>query len=203
MKIGAFFFATGSFTGVALLVAGCGGAVVTGDDAGVGTDAAPHDGSTATDASLPPFDAGAFCTGTKPRLMVNGAEVPVLSATGKAFALNCCDSAELLVASAAYQAILAVLWRAPAPMGSSIDLGSPPNGFGIELDLGCDPATTSCASASPEERYASGFHGTLQYAPSGAGLTASYCLSVAESPSAPHVLIHSLVLYAPNVASAY
>jgi hypothetical protein len=41
----------------------------------------------------------------------------------------------------------------------------------------------------------------LQYAPSGSALDVSYCLSVAESPSQPHSTIHSMMLYAPNIAS--
>lgn len=186
----------------------CGGMTSTSDsDAGAGTDAAPHDASTTSDArsdaSLPPIDAGTFCTGTAPRMLVNGAEIAVIHVAGKAFPLNCCDSGELLVSTAAYQAIFAVLWRARALGSSVVDLGIPPNGFTIELDLGCDPATASCASASPEERYTSGFQGTLQYALDSTGMNASYCLSAAESPSAPHTMIHSLMIYAPNVASPY
>ncbi len=73
----------------------------------------------------------------------------------------------------------------------------------MELDLGCDPATTSCASASPEERYANGFLGTLQYGQDSAGLTTSYCLSVSESPTATHSLIHSLLLYTPGIICSY
>jgi hypothetical protein len=159
------------------------------------------DTGTASDGSIPPFDAGAFCTGTSPKTMVNGADVPVMNASGKAIILNCCDSAELTLATAAYQALMYVMWRVPASTNGSVDLSNLPQGSSIEMDLGCDPATTSCASASPEERYTDGFSGTIQWQYGSSGMSVSYCLQVTESPSQPHSVIHSMALYAPNVAS--
>lgn len=192
------------YLALAFFCAACGGSL-TNNDGGTNTDGGPQpDGSIAdavVDARLPPFDAGAFCSGSSPRMMVNGAEITVVKATGKAFVLNCCDSAELTVATSAYQALFSVLWRAQAPANTMVDLGKPPPNFSIELDLGCDPGMTSCASASPEERYAQGFGGAIQWQYASAGMTASYCLTAQESPSSPHSLIHSLALYAPNVAS--
>ncbi len=184
-----------AFVATALAAAaGCGGNISNADG---GADAAA-DG----DVAAPPFDAGAFCSGSAPRLMINGADVSIMQAAGQAIIMNCCDSAELSLATAAYQAMMYVLWRGPAGAGAqTVDLANPPQGFSIEMDLGCDPATTSCASASPEERYTSGFSGTLTYAYSSAGLTVSYCLEVAESPSQPHGVIHSMMLYAPNIVS--
>ncbi len=187
-----------SFPALALLVASiaaCGGTITSSDG---GTDGA----ADSSDAAPPPFDAGAFCTGSAPRLMINGAEVPVMSATGKAINLNCCTSAELTLATAAYQALMNIMWRTPALAGAAtIDLASPPQGFSIEMDLGCDPAITSCATASPEERYTDGFSGTVQYGTGNGPMSVSYCLQVAESPSQPHPVIHSMMLYAPSVAS--
>lgn len=174
-------------------------------DGGALPDGAPTDGNAVKDAvpdaPLPPFDAGTFCSGSNPRMMINGAEVSVLKASGKALALNCCDSAELTLATSAYQALFNVLWRAQAPASSPINVSSPPQGFGIELDLGCDPAVTSCASASPEERYTQGFGGSIHYQYGSSGMSVSYCISAAESPSSPHALIHSLAIYAPSVPS--
>jgi hypothetical protein len=194
--------------GLLFLVA-CGGGVATVDvDAGTNADGSTShdgsvisDGSSTQDATLPPLDAGAFCTGSSPRLMINGSEVSVFNTSGKAIALNCCDSSEVLVASGAYQALLAVIWRA-TPTKLPTDLGNPPNGFQMELDLGCDPAMGSC-DGHAEERYTSGFQGTLSYAQNTTGYTVNYCLSVAESASTPHPLIHSLMLYAPNVTTKY
>lgn len=121
-------------------------------------------------------------------MMVNGTEISVLKVTGKAFTLNCCDSAELNVATSQYAALFSVLWRAFGPAKTVVYLGSPPPNFQIELelDLGCDRGTTSCASASPEERYAQGFTGALQWQYGSSGMTASSCLSAKESPSSPH-----------------
>lgn len=167
-----------------------------------GSTSSSGGGSGSSSGGPGPFDAGTFCSGTSPRLMINGMDAGVIDATGKQVILNCCVSAELTVATSMYQALMYVLWRAPATSGSgTIDLGNPPQGFSIEMDLGCDPATASCANGTPEERYTSGFSGTLQYAPSGSALDVSYCLSVTESPSQPHTTIHSMTLYAPNIPS--
>ena len=181
----------------------CGGTITSTDG---GADGAAGDGASTSDSSgdaaPPALDASAFCSGPSPRVMINGAEVSVMSAKGKAIILNCCESAEITIATPLFQALMNVMWRTPASSGAaSIDLASPPQGFSIEMDLGCDPSTTSCATASPEERYVDGFSGTLQYATGNGALSVSYCLEVAESPSQPHPVIHSMMLYAPNVAS--
>ena len=184
------------------LLASCGGTITNADG---GADASPSDGSApkdASDAATPPFDAGTFCSGTSPKLQINGADATILNATGKAIILNCCDSAELTLATGQFQALLNIMWRNPAGGASAIDLANPPSGFGIEMDLGCDPSTQSCATASPEERYFNeGFSGTIQYTTGSGGLNVSYCLRVAESASQPHSTIHTMALYAPNIAS--
>jgi hypothetical protein len=180
----------------------CGGTTISPNEDG-GTDAAPADGAptkdvTTSDVTTTPFDAGTFCSGTTPKLTINGSNAGVINATGKAIILNCCDSAELTLATGQFQALMNIMWRAPATGNGSIDLSNPPNGFGIEMDLGCDPSTQSCATASPEERYFNeGFSGTIQYAQG----TVSYCLQIAESASQPHNVIHTMALYAPNIAS--
>jgi hypothetical protein len=185
------------------LLASCGGTITTNGDAG--SDAAPSDGSTtkdASDATTPPFDAGTFCSGTSPKLVINGADATIAQATGKAIILNCCESAELTLATAQFQAMMNIMWRAPPAGAATIDLANPPAGFGIEMDLGCDPSTTSCATASPEERYFNeGFSGTIQYTTGNGGFSVSYCLQIAESASQPHSVIHSMALYAPDIAS--
>jgi hypothetical protein len=187
------------------LLAACGGTITTNQDGG--TDAAPSDGQTskdvvASDVTTPPFDAGAFCNGTTPKLVINGADATIVQATGKAIILNCCNSAELSLATAQYQAMLNIMWRANPAGAATIDLSNPPTGFGIEMDLGCDPATQSCASASPEERYFNeGFSGTIQYSTGNGPMSVSYCIHVAESASQPHSVIHSMDLYAPDIAS--
>lgn len=188
-----------------LLVVACGGTVTNDGDAGSNGDASskdatPTDVVAAADVTTT-FDAGAFCSGSSPKLQVNGADATIVKASGKAIILNCCDSAELTIASAQFQGLMFFMWRAAPLSSGSIDLANPPQGFSIEMDLGCDPSTSSCASASPEERYTDGFTGTLDYTAGSGGLSVSYCLHIDESPSQPHAVIHSLALYAPNITS--
>lgn len=188
-----------------LLAVACGG-TINDQDSGTNADAGGSDASTtkdaaASDVTTPPFDAGGFCSGTTPKLQINGSDATILGAKGKAIILNCCQAAELSLATAQFQAMMNIMWRAPATSTATIDLANPPGGFGIEMDLGCDPATTSCANASPEERYFNeGFSGTIQYA-TGNNLKVSYCLQITESPSQPHAVIHSMALYAPDIDS--
>lgn len=135
-------------------------------------------------------------------MMVNGGEISVISATGKSIILDCCDSAELTIATSAYQAVFDVLWRVPGGASAvPIDLDNPPPHLQMEIDLGCDPATTSCAGASPEARFTGGFGGSIVVTTSGSGESVSYCVSVTEDPTVPQATVHSLMLYAPNVAS--
>jgi len=188
------------------LAVACGG-TINNSDGGTNTDAGSSDVSTTKDSSsdviTPPFDAGSFCSGTTPKLQINGSDSTILKATGKAIILNCCQSAEISLATAQFQAMMNIMWRTPALSGAAtIDLANPPQGFGVEMDLGCDPATQSCANASPEERYFNeGFSGTIQYATGNNAMSVSYCLQITESPSQPHAVIHSMALYAPNIDS--
>ncbi|MGH7282070.1 MAG: hypothetical protein ACRELY_11140 [Polyangiaceae bacterium] len=191
-----------SFLALAVLVAACGGAIGTVGDAG-GSGAADASASDASDAGpLVPVDAGDFCTGSSARMKVNGSEIGVVSTTGKSIVLDCCDSAELTVATSAYQAVFDVLWRVPGGASAvPIDLDAAPPHFQMEIDLGCDPATTSCAGASPEARFAGGFSGSIDVKMGASGESVSYCISVAEDPTMPQAQAHTLMLYAPNVPS--
>lgn len=186
------------------LAPACGGAkqstVDDGSDGG-GTDGGS---SSSTDSGLAGFpDAGTFCTGDAPRMMINGAEVALQKTQGKAIILNCCDSAELVLATGSFQSLFYLLWRAPAGQSPGlVDLGKPPADFSIELDLGCDPATSPCNTGSAEEHYASGFQGQISYGNGANASTTSYCISVAEQKNSPHSVIHSLSIYAPNVPGA-
>ena len=202
-------FASGLVVAAVALVAlapACGGKQSTVDGIGGGDGGGGRgDGGSAStlDSGLTGFpDAGTFCTGDAPRMMVNGAEVSVLKAQGKAVVLNCCDSAELMLATDAYQALFYLLWRAPAGQATGlVDLGAPPASFSIEVDLACDPSSSPCNTGSAEEHYASGFQGQISYGNGAGASTASYCVNVAEQKNSPHSLIHSLSIYAPNVPS--
>jgi hypothetical protein len=172
----------------------------TGNDGGSSNDA----GGSTTDSGFAGFpDAGTFCSGDTPRMMVNGAEVNVLMTRGKSIILNCCDSAELMLATDANQALFYLLWRAPAGQSpGTVDLANPPSNFSVELDLGCDPATSPCNTVSAEDHYATGFQGQISYGLGATASTNSYCINVAEQKGSPHSEIHSVSIYAPNIASA-
>ncbi len=77
---------------VFVLVAACGGAV-SQNDAGNGDAASGKDASVLDGGGTFP-DASTFCTGSVPRLMINGSEVDVLDMSGKVVALDCCDGCD-------------------------------------------------------------------------------------------------------------
>ena len=169
-----------------VLASACGGVATSApatSEAGTsdGGGATTSDGAaTVSDSGGATLDAGTFCTGSSPRLMVNGAEVPVMGLAGKYVALNCCQSAEVRFGTSAFQAAIAILWRsAGAPASATIDLADASSPGGIELDLGCDPATGTCG-AGAEDLYTTGFQGTVAYATTATGLSTTYCVSVAE-----------------------
>lgn len=196
------------FGSVVVFASACGGDVERVAQGEPGPGAPAIDGGRG-DGTAPTVEGGvaappssAFCAGADPRVEINGVVVPVLSIKGKAIAMNCCDAGELTVATGAFQALLHVLWRVTPGSPRSLDVASLAKGSGLELDLGCDPATTSCDSGA-EDRYTSGFQGTIEYAPSASGMEASYCLSVAEPAAQPHAVLHAIRLYAPHVASSY
>ncbi len=143
-----------------------------------------------------------MCAGDKPRLVVNGTDVPILQTAGKSIVMNCCDSAELSVASSGFQALLNLLWRAPAGAAgtATLDLSNLPPSASVELDLGCDPSKGPCG-AGTEDRYTSGFQGTITHSIDPSGPVVTYCVSVAETAGSPHPVLHSVQLYAPKVPS--
>jgi hypothetical protein len=188
---------------LALALVGCGGRA--GPGTGDLDGAPPGDG---------PADAGAdgsllaFCTGSSNRMIAYGNESnPAVS--GTVLPLNCCDAAELTVVTATVPVSLVpivVMWRAqvgsPTEVPATIDLASPPQGWGVEVYVGCDPAQGGCNPAP--DSYATGLSGTLQVARTSAGgYDMSLCLIVAEAPGTPHPLLHSLQLYAPHVMAKY
>lgn len=174
----------------------------TGSDAGAPGVSAPvvaaPDASTTREAGVPP---SGLCTGTAPRLFVNGDEVPVLEARGKAIAMNCCDAGELIIVAGTFAAPVFFWWRVAATTGGHIDFngGAMP---GAELAIGCDPLSSDCEKLGAE-RFASGFKGTIDFSATPTGQTASYCVSVTEAPGAPNTRFHSMTIYAPKVDATF
>jgi hypothetical protein len=152
----------------------------------------------------------AFCSGSFAHLIANGIDSTSASVTGTALPLNCCEAAELVVITQTVPAEMVpivVWWRAQVGSSTSlpatIDLASPPPGWMIQVEVGCDFAHGGCAPAP--DSYTTGLEGTLQIARSsgGGGYTMSICLSVTEPAGSPHPILHSLQLYAPNVTAGY
>ena len=162
----------------------------------------PQDAPIDVDANLP-----AFCTGGFPRMIANGNESnPAVN--GTVLPLNCCDAAEFVVVTETVPVSLVpivVMWRAQvgqATLPATIDLANPPAGWGVQVDVGCDPMQGSCNPAP--DSYTTGLTGTLQVTRTSAGgYEMDLCLAVAEPGGTPHPLLHSLQLYAPHIAAGY
>jgi len=180
---------------VCLCEGGSWGCFVSHWDGGCPTDAGT-DGNLAT-----------FCTGSSNRMIANGNESnPGVSGTMLPF--SCCEAAEFVVVTATVPVSLVpivVMWRAQvgqATLPATIDLANPPAGWGVQVDVGCDPAQGSCNPAP--DSYTTGFTGTLEVTrTSGGTYEMSLCLAVAEPAGSPHPLLHSLELYAPHVVAGY
>jgi hypothetical protein len=199
----------------AFSIPSCGGTVqINGADAGAASGDA---GSSSADASSTPDAAAdangdpslsAFCTGSSPRVVVNGVEEAILMGPkGKSIAMNCCDAGEVYWGVADRQALFTLYWRVAAGnvgiladlSALSLDGGSPGR---VELAVGCDPATTaSCAAA--EGDFASGFQGFIKVLPTEAGDDVTYCVSVSHPPGDPPSSIQSVRFYAPHVISSF
>jgi hypothetical protein len=199
-----------------IALAACGGGVASSGSDSIDGDSA-SDASTSVDGAATPdahadsgsgFDAAPdglaeFCSGAQPRMIANGMEsTPAVS--GKPIILNCCDSAELVVMTQTFQSTIAFVWRvqagSPGALPATIDLANPPAGWSLQLVVGCDPATASCNP--PPDSYTTAFTGTLSVArAANGGYTMSLCLAVSEPAGSPHSILHSLELYAPNVAT--
>lgn len=163
-------------------------------------------GSTVDAGPAPPLDPSSFCTGANARMAINGDEVAILDVKGKAIAMNCCDAGKLTIATGRFQALFTVFWRfmvSSATAMKPVDVAKLPQGSGLELDLGCDPTTTSCATASPEDRFDTGFQGTIDYTPTSTGADTSYCLTVSEPAASPHTVLHTVQIYVPHIAATY
>lgn len=173
-----------------VLLTACGGSIATTTDAGVDS-ATPTDASTGSLAS--------FCQGTTPKMQENGKDNPILQVTGKGIIMNCCNAAAVTIATAQHAALFHLRWQQYGAGPSPVVLGS--KQVSVELDLGCDPTTTTCSSSTAVDRYVDGFSGTIEYAYAPSGMTVSYCVEVQEPPSSPHGLLHSVRLYLPNVVS--
>ena len=187
--------------GFLLLLSACGGSIAT-TDAGTGADAgaqndsaAPVDGGVVVDSGPP----SSFCQGDTPKMLENGKDNPVMKVSGKAIIMNCCNAAAVTFSTAQHAALYTLRWQQFGAGPSPVVLGN--KDTNVELDLGCDPTTTTCTSGNSVEHFTQGFSGTIKYQFVNSKMLVTYCVSVTETPSEPHTLVHSAQIYLPNVDS--
>lgn len=175
-----------------VLLSACGGSVATVVDAGATDAATTVDTGTAPDAGL-----SAFCSGDKPKMEENGKDNPVISVKGKAIVMNCCNAAGVSISTSQHAAIFNLRWQQYGAGPSPVVLGAKTTS--VELALGCDPTTTTCTDGNSVEYFDDGFSGTITYEYVKPNMKVGYCVEVKETK--PHVLIHSLRMWLPNVDS--
>jgi hypothetical protein len=158
------------------------------------------DASTEEQSPSPDGSPSAFCSGATSHMVVNDIEsYPVVS--GRAIPLDCCEGGAFQVTTDTFAWTIAVTWRnTDFVLPATLDLANLPRTWGVQVFVGCP---TSAPCASPPDSYTSGLSGTLQVSGKIDGYDMSLCLSVAESPSSPHPVVHTLDLYAPNVHAGY
>jgi hypothetical protein len=133
-------------------------------------------------------------------MVVNDIEsYPAVS--GRALPLSCCLGGEFQAITETFAWPIAVTWRnTDFVLPATLDLANLPRTWGVQVFVGC-PMAAPCSS--PPDSYTSGLTGTLQVSGSISSYDMSLCLSLAESPSSPHPLVHTLKLYAPHVRAGY
>ena len=141
-------------------------------------------------------------------MVVNGVEsYPGVS--GGVLPLSCCQGGALQATTATFAWSITVRWiNSTFELPASLDLANVPVAWRVDVLIGCPPISEPCVS--PQDSYTSGLTGTLS------GLTGtlqlsgaigsydmSLCLSLAESLSSLHPLVHTLQLYVPHVHAGY
>jgi hypothetical protein len=158
------------------------------------------DASTEVQSPSPDAGSNAFCSGETSHMVVNDIEsYPAVS--GRALPLSCCLGGEFQAITETFAWPIAVTWRnTDFVLPATLDLANLPRTWGVQVFVGC-PMAAPCTS--PPDSYTSGLTGTLQVSGSISSYDMSLCLSLAESPSSPHPLVHTLQLYAPHVRAGY
>lgn len=162
-------------------------------------DVAPAlpDASNEVQSSSPDGSLSAFCSGPTSHMVVNGIEsYPVVN--GGVIGYSCCAGGEIQAITETFPWSITVRWRnTDFVLPAALDLANLPKTWSVEVLVGCPPLPALCAS--PPDSYFSGLTGTLQVSGKIVRYDMSLCLSLAESPSSPHPLVHTLQLYAPQV----
>jgi hypothetical protein len=161
-----------------------------------------------TKDAAPPVDGGlaAFCTGTAPRMVVNGVGLAPTTVSDYPIAMGCCDGGGIVVTNDALAFSIDVSWIVEASssvytLPATIDLASPPQGWYVLVNAGCNETAVDCGDDA--DYYQTGLVGWLALArdPS-RGIDVSVCVHVEEAQAAPAALLHSLDLYLPHAPTS-
>jgi len=148
----------------------------------------------------------AFCTGSTPRMVVNGVTTTPTVA-GQLLPLDCCRAGKFVVTTGDFAQPIAVQWRVEASASvmppASVDLGSLPSGWSVALNAGCSVTAAGCVGAL--DNFSSGFSGSLSvtYGDGSPGMDMNLCMRFVESADKPGIYVHTLDLYAPHVLGSY
>jgi hypothetical protein len=158
---------------------------------------ASSDASNEVRSLAPDAGASTFCSGELNHMVVNGIEsYPAVSAAMIPY--DCCEGGEMQAMTETFLWPIRVTWRnTDFVLPATVDLANLPKTWGVQVLVGCPSLPASCVS--PPDSYASGLSGTLQVSGGIGNYDMSLCLSLADSASSPHPLVHSLELYVPHV----
>jgi hypothetical protein len=147
----------------------------------------------------------AFCTGSTPRMVVNGATTTP-NVSGQILPLDCCRAGRFVVTTSDFTQPIAVQWRVEAGASvmppAAVDLGSLPSGWSVALNAGCSVTSAGCLGAL--DNFSAGFSGSLSVSngDGGPGQDMNLCLRFAEPADKPGTYVHTLDLYAPHVSTS-
>jgi hypothetical protein len=143
---------------------GAGGNASGGGGMSGGAGGKPGGGGAGRDAGQDSDGAlAAFCTGSKPRMVVNGITT-VPTVVGQQLALDCCEGGRFVVTTSDFVQPIAVEWREQAGTGAllpaTVDLGSLPARWTVRLYAGCSVTSAGCLGAL--DNFTTGFAGSFR-----------------------------------------
>jgi hypothetical protein len=140
-----------------------------------------------------------FCSGPA-RVELNGMRADSPAASARLLFLNCCNAAEFSVVSMQIAEPLVFMWRkqvgGPDDFPATIDLASPPSGWGFSLASGCTSLMTGC---QPSDTLMEDLTGTLTVAGDFNGYEMSLCLTA--TPLLSHPVLKSVRLWIPTLSA--
>ena len=145
-----------------------------------------------------------FCSGSAPRMVVNGiATTPTV--VGQQLVLDCCDGGRFVVTTSDFSQPIGFSWRESVGPGrafpATVDLASLPDRWSANLQAGCSVTQAGCLG--PLDSFTKGFTGSLSvdFFDGSYGFDMSLCLHFVEPAGMPGTFVHTLDLYAPHVSA--